>query len=222
MTKLSASDCPAAHAYSKSDIPDSEVKTKNNDQLPNICPAHWHKIPSTGRGNSEDGEAWENPSPRQLYSALKRKNKAGDLEEEGAIDVDIVKSVANAHATCTKKAWDAVLEFENLHKSSCSKPTLARFNGNPEYTIKARFWQLLGYELPFDRHDWYVNRCGKEIKYIIDFYSSPRDEAEMIIDARPSITVHGVVDRVHLAARKGLSSVFSLFSSSSSSSSSSS
>ena len=25
-------------------------------------------------------------------------------------------------------------------------------------------------ELPFDRHDWYVDRCGEEIRYVIDFY----------------------------------------------------
>jgi hypothetical protein len=24
---------------------------------------------------------------------------------------------------------------------------------------------------PFDRHDWYVDRCGREIKYVIDYYS---------------------------------------------------
>ena len=24
---------------------------------------------------------------------------------------------------------------------------------------------------PFDRHDWTVDRCGKEVRYIIDYYS---------------------------------------------------
>ena len=24
--------------------------------------------------------------------------------------------------------------------------------------------------MPFDRHDWYVDRCGKEVRYVIDFY----------------------------------------------------
>ena len=47
---------------------------------------------------------------------LKRKNKAGDLEEEGLIDAQVVKSVAEAHAKVCKLAWDGVLEFENLHK----------------------------------------------------------------------------------------------------------
>jgi hypothetical protein len=25
-------------------------------------------------------------------------------------------------------------------------------------------------ELPFDRHDWVVDRCGQEVRYVIDFY----------------------------------------------------
>ena len=25
-------------------------------------------------------------------------------------------------------------------------------------------------ELPIDRHDWYVDRCGREVRYVIDYY----------------------------------------------------
>ncbi len=28
----------------------------------------------------------------------------------------------------------------------------------------------LGGAMPFDRHDWIVDRCGKEVRYVIDFY----------------------------------------------------
>ena len=28
----------------------------------------------------------------------------------------------------------------------------------------------MGGQLPFDRHDWYVDRCGQEVRYVIDFY----------------------------------------------------
>jgi cytochrome c heme-lyase len=27
-----------------------------------------------------------------------------------------------------------------------------------------------GGQLPFDRHDWWVDRCGQEVRYVIDFY----------------------------------------------------
>lgn len=36
---------------------------------------------------------------------------------------------------------------------------------------KARWNALLGYQVPFDRHDWVVQRCGGEtVEYVIDFY----------------------------------------------------
>jgi hypothetical protein len=25
-------------------------------------------------------------------------------------------------------------------------------------------------EMPFDRHDWVVDRCGQDVRYVIDFY----------------------------------------------------
>ena len=34
----------------------------------------------------------------------------------------------------------------------------------------ARFSSWRDGHTPFDRHDWYVDRCGKEVRYVIDFY----------------------------------------------------
>ena len=34
----------------------------------------------------------------------------------------------------------------------------------------ARLMSWVGAPLPFDRHDWYVDRCGTEVRYGIDFY----------------------------------------------------
>ena len=34
----------------------------------------------------------------------------------------------------------------------------------------ARFASWFGGGLPFDRHDWIVDRCGQEVRYVIDFY----------------------------------------------------
>jgi cytochrome c heme-lyase len=40
-----------------------------------------------------------------------------------------------------------------------------RFLGRPQdYSPKARLLNLLGYKLPFDRHDWVVDRCGTEAR----------------------------------------------------------
>lgn len=30
---------------------------------------------------------------------------------------------------------------------------------------------FFSYTAPFDRHDWVINRCGQEVRYVIDFYS---------------------------------------------------
>jgi hypothetical protein len=38
-------------------------------------------------------------------------------------------------------------------------------------TPQARFLNFLGFKLPFDRHDWVVDRCGTDVRYIIDFYN---------------------------------------------------
>lgn len=36
--------------------------------------------------------------------------------------------------------------------------------------IVARIMFNTRYELPFDRHDWIVDRCGREVRYVIDYY----------------------------------------------------
>lgn len=157
-------------------------------------------IPSSGRGNSDDGQHWVNPSAGQLYRALKRKNKP--IQEGDAEDV------ADVHAMVTDMSWECVMEYERLHPE-CPNPTLGRFYGMYgilSWKSKWLKWRT-GIE-PFDRHDWVVDRCGKEVRYIIDYYSvevpTPHGDPEIVysIDARPAITFGGVVDRVRLAWKK--------------------
>ena len=51
--------------------------------------------------------------------------------------------------------------------------SLLRFKGKPrDYSPKARLLNALGYKLPFDRHDWIVDRNGKDVRYVIDFYNA--------------------------------------------------
>ena len=39
---------------------------------------------------------------------------------------------------------------------------------------------------PFDRHDWTVDRCGKEVRYIIDYYAvdDGMGDTDYFVDAR--------------------------------------
>lgn len=46
------------------------------------------------------------------------------------------------------------------------------------------------YERPFDRHDWIVDRCGRDVRYIIDYYDSGVVDSEFkfaILDVRPAL-----------------------------------
>jgi hypothetical protein len=86
--------------------------------------------------------------------------------------------------------WQKILQWEALHPTPTrdpnnnnqiilgTEPKLLRFLGRPsDYSPKALFKiYCLGHIPPFDRHDWIVDRYGKEIRYIIDYY---HDEAVM-------------------------------------------
>jgi cytochrome c heme-lyase len=51
------------------------------------------------------------------------------------------------------------------------------------------------YKPPFDRHDWTIDRCGKQVEYIIDFYGGQGDKkggkVSFYLDVRPKLTVEG-------------------------------
>lgn len=55
---------------------------------------------------------------------------------------------------------------------------------------KAKVNTWLGYQAPFDRHDWIVDRCGQEIEYVIDFYTGrPQGDGRpsFYLDVRPKL-----------------------------------
>ncbi len=75
----------------------------------------------------------------------------------------------------------------------CGGPRLVSFSGtSTALTPKARINTLLGFQPPFDRHDWVVDRCGTKVEYVIDFYSG-RDEGKagkslnFYLDVRPKL-----------------------------------
>jgi cytochrome c heme-lyase len=82
-------------------------------------------------------------------------------------------------------------------------PKLLRFTGRPtEPTPKSRILQWAGWAMPgsygtappFDRHDWFVERCNergcKEVRYVIDYYEGPPEETGepvFFLDVRPAV-----------------------------------
>jgi cytochrome c heme-lyase len=61
--------------------------------------------------------------------------------------------------------------------------------GKPdEPSPKARLLSWFGYSTPFDRHDWVVDRCGQDVRYVLDFYQGNQPGVSVHIDARPAVT----------------------------------
>jgi cytochrome c heme-lyase len=100
-----------------------------------------------------------------VFTALKRKGKDDDVTED---DMD---SVVHAHNSMNEITWQQVWSWEQLHRNECGQARLVRFLGRPDdLSPLARIRSWFGGPLPFDRHDWYVDRCGEEVRYVIDFY----------------------------------------------------
>ena len=79
-----------------------------------------------------------------------------------------------------------------MHHKECGQPKLKSFGGKAQqFSPRARLRGWLGYEMPFDRHDWIVDRCGTDVRYVIDYYDggdvNPNDHKFAILDVRPAI-----------------------------------
>lgn len=111
---------------------------------------------------------WVYPSQQMFWNAMLRKGWRWKDDDLSPKDMDDIIKIHNAN---NEQAWMEVLKWEALHCQECMEPKLKSFGGKAtDYSPRARVRQLMGYELPFDRHDWIVDRCGKDVKYIIDYY----------------------------------------------------
>ncbi|XP_062617999.1 holocytochrome c-type synthase-like [Saccostrea cucullata] len=151
-----------------------EIDPRNMMPPPNQRPSPDQPFPlSTDRvvsniPKADSEENWVYPSPQMFWNAMLRKGwrwKEGDISDK---DMNNIISIHNAN---NEQAWKEVLKWEALHARECSEPRLKRFGGKAkDYSPRAKIRHWLGYPLPFDRHDWIVDRCGREVRYIIDYY----------------------------------------------------
>ena len=163
-------------------------------------------LPAHQRG-AEEQEVWVYPSQQQFFNAMKRKGWHDAREE----DVGVIVQIHNA---VNERSWREVLRWEAMHACECPQgPKLLRFLGRPtELSPKARMMGWIGYTRPFDRHDWTIDRCGKQVRYIVDFYqgrssaagtgagTSAPPVAVMHVDARPALdSFDALVDRLKMA-----------------------
>ncbi|KAL3993746.1 hypothetical protein ACH3XW_18845 [Acanthocheilonema viteae] len=146
---------------------------------------------------------WEYPSEQMFWNAMLRKGWQWKNDQISAKDMNKIIKIHNAN---NEEVWREILKWEMLLHPECSCPKLKNFHGNAQkISPRARIRQLLGYELPFDRHDWTVDRCGqKDVHYVIDFYDGgavdPKSKLFTILDVRPALTDLGNVwDRMVVA-----------------------
>jgi cytochrome c heme-lyase len=128
-------------------------------------------------------EKWVYPSEQQYYNAMKRKGY--DPKED---DMGVVLAI---HNVVNEQGWGMVKCWEAL--SSSREPKLRQFMGRPtDISPKARILNFLyGYSLPFDRHDWVIEReDGKQVRYVLDFYKgkpSAQSPVSIHLDVRPAL-----------------------------------
>lgn len=52
-------------------------------------------------------------------------------------------------------------------------------------------FDICRYELPFDRHDWIIDRNGREVRYVIDYYDGGKVDKSnyqfTLLDVRPAL-----------------------------------
>ncbi|CAO3653640.1 unnamed protein product [Mucor hiemalis] len=140
-------------------------------------------ISSIPKAKGSDSK-WEYPSPQQFYNALRRKGWETPEEE--------IETMVDIHNFLNEEAWLEVLKWESKYKCDCTEdPYLSKFQGRPkEMTPKAKWHSLFGAPKPFDRHDWYISRCGQARRYVIDYYEAPEEVPGVPVfhlDVRPAL-----------------------------------
>lgn len=153
---------------------------------------------------------WMYPSEQMFWNAMIRKgwNWKSETQDDKFKGKDM-SEIIKIHNANNEAAWEELLKWERvLHAKECPiGPKLKRFNGDAtNFTPRARIRHWLGYELPFDRHDWIVDRCGKEVHYVIDYYEGELDSKTgnfALLDVRPAMdSLENIWDRMRVAWKR--------------------
>eukprot|EP01147_Barroeca_monosierra_P007561 gene7561-9840_t len=149
---------------------------------------------------NEGDQHWQYPSQQMFYNAMKRKGW-NPMEDD-------MPAVVAIHNSVNETAWRQIKAWEALHSETAEEVKLSRFMGRPrDVSPKAFFRSLLGQERPFDRHDWYVKRGNREVRYVIDFYNVRQNREDepvaVYIDARPALdTPLSIFDRLRMSVSR--------------------
>ncbi|KAL8857297.1 MAG: hypothetical protein Q9178_006063 [Gyalolechia marmorata] len=144
-------------------------------------------LPSS-EGSQETPGNWIYPSEKMFFDAMKRKSFSPDQKDMPAI-VPIHNAV-NERAWSMIKTWESSSARLQSLNAPCGGPKLRSFSGDAaKLSPKARVLGWVGYQAPFDRHDWVVERCqgGGSVEYVIDFYKGRGDGLAFYLDVRPKL-----------------------------------
>lgn len=189
--KSYASECPVQH--DQKDINPLNMMPPANQQP---SPGQPFSLPTDRQTStipravpSPEGKLfWEYPSQQMFWNAMLRKGWRWKDEDISQKDMGDIIKIHNAN---NEQAWQEVLKWEALHAKECGNPKLKSFGGKAsDYSPRARIRSWMGYELPFDRHDWIVDRCGKDVRYVIDYYDGGMVDEKYkfaLLDVRPAM-----------------------------------
>ncbi|CAG7838300.1 unnamed protein product [Allacma fusca] len=202
------SECPAkTHLIDDpqtADLDPSNMMPPAN-QLPapdQPFPLSTERVTSTIPKAGDQKDFWVYPSPQMFWNAMLRKGWKWKEDDISQKDMSAIISIHNVN---NEQAWREVLKWEAMHATECMCPKLKSFSGKAkEFSPRARIRSMMGYELPFDRHDWIVDRCGKDVRYVIDYYDGgPVDKDTYkfaLLDVRPAMdTWENIWDRMKVA-----------------------
>lgn len=202
------SECPMHQEQNSQTGQQDDIDPTNMMPPPNQRPAPDQPFPlPTNRIISNipkagTDENWVYPSQQMFWNAMLRKGWRWKEDDIASDDMDHIIKIHNAN---NEQAWEEVLKWEALHACECPAPKLKRFGGKAtDYSPRAKIRHWMGYELPFDRHDWIVDRCGKDVRYIIDYYDGGSVNKEnyqfTLLDVRPALDSFGAFwDRMKVA-----------------------
>lgn len=187
-TAPTASECPMRQGEKDAINPDNMMPPPNQRPAPDqpFPLSTEREISSIPRAGTD--ENWVYPSQQMFWNAMLRKGWRWKEEDISSNDMAHIIKIHNSN---NEQAWQEVLMWEAFHARECSNPKLKKFGGKAkDYSPRARIRNWMGYELPFDRHDWIVDRCGKEVRYIIDYYDGGKVDKTTyqftLLDVRPA------------------------------------
>ncbi|KAL9615325.1 MAG: hypothetical protein Q9167_000296 [Letrouitia subvulpina] len=216
----SSADTPRSRLNPLNYIPSNLSQSRAKHQTVNLPTER--EMSSIPRGDADSN--WEYPSPQQMYNAMLRKGY-DDTPEDAVETMVAVHNFLNEGAWAEivdwerrfsrglSHGWRACTRGDESFRNNATElarvenvapPRLLRFQGRPnDVTPKAKIMDILrtvyparfGGELPFDRHDWLVQRrtvegLTKEVRYVIDYYSGapePTGEPVFYLDVRPAV-----------------------------------